>query len=155
MIDTIWIVLFIITSLLAGGCCLNKIIKNLQESSMAKNYTDKQTKRMVEMYQSSPTRETVEVLANEMGKTVKSVIGKLSREGVYVKKEYVTKRGEKPVTKQQMVEQIAQFLEGDAERLETLVKASKQDLLYLKVLVEDIRWEIDSIHENGGTGIVS
>jgi len=122
---------------------------------MAKNYTDKQTKRMVEMYQSSPTRETVEVLANEMGKTVKSVIGKLSREGVYVKKEYVTKRGEKPVTKQQMVEQIAQFLEGDAERLETLVKASKQDLLYLKVLVEDIRWEVDSIHENGGTGIVS
>jgi len=114
---------------------------------MAKNYTDKQTKRMVEMYQSSPTRETVEVLANEMGKTVKSVIGKLSREGVYVKKEYVTKRGEKPVTKQQMVEQIAQFLEGDAERLETLVKASKQDLLYLKVLVEDIRWENDIANE--------
>jgi len=54
-----------------------------------------------------------------------------------------------------MVELIAQFLEGDAERLETLVKASKQDLLYLKVLVEDIRWEIDSIHENAGTGIVS
>lgn len=114
---------------------------------MAKNYTDKQTKHMVEAYQENPTRETVEVLANEMGKTVKSVIGKLSREGVYIKKEYTTKRGEKPITKQQMVELIAQFLDGDAERLETLVKASKQDLLYLKVLVEDLKWEIDVANE--------
>ena len=67
---------------------------------MAKNYTDEQTKDMIAKYQANPTRETVDKLAMELGKTVKSVIGKLSREKVYVKKDYVTKRGEKPVTKE-------------------------------------------------------
>ena len=50
---------------------------------MAKNYTDDQTKHMIQVYQANPTRETVDKLALEMGKTVKSVIGKLSREKVY------------------------------------------------------------------------
>ena len=106
---------------------------------MAKNYTDEQTKSMIEKYQANPTRETVDKLATEMGKTVKSVIGKLSREKVYIKKDYVTKRGEKPITKLQMVEEIADMLKGDKERLQTLEKSSKAELLYLKVLVEDLK----------------
>ena len=65
---------------------------------MAKNYTDEQTKHMIAKYQANPTRETVDKLAMEMGKTVKSVIGKLSREKVYVKKDYVTKRGNSNLT---------------------------------------------------------
>ena len=108
---------------------------------MAKNYTENQTQRMIEMYTAKPDRDTVDEIAKEMGKTVKSVIGKLSREKVYQKKEYTTKRGEKPVTKLRMVEEIASMLNGSNERLETLTKASKQELLYLKVLVEDLRWE--------------
>ena len=106
---------------------------------MAKNYTDEQTKHMIAKYQANPTRETVDKLAMEMGKTVKSVIGKLSREKVYVKKDYVTKRGEKPVTKVQMIQEIADMLKGDKERLLTLEKSSKAELLYLKVLVEDLK----------------
>lgn len=106
---------------------------------MAKNYTDEQTKHMIDVYQANPTRETVDKLALEMGKTVKSVIGKLSREKVYIKKDYVTKRGEKPITKLQMVEEIADMLRGDKERLQTLEKSSKAELLYLKVLVEDLK----------------
>ena len=106
---------------------------------MAKNYTDEQTKHMINVYQANPTRETVDKLALEMGKTVKSVIGKLSREKVYIKKDYVTKRGEKPITKLQMVEEIADMLRGDKERLQTLEKSSKAELLYLKVLVEDLK----------------
>ena len=108
---------------------------------MAKNYTEAETAKMIEMYTSKPDRDTVDQIAQEMGKTVKSVIGKLSREKVYVKKEYTTKRGEKPITKAQMVDDIASMLNGNNERLETLTKASKQELLYLKVLVEDLRWE--------------
>ena len=103
---------------------------------MAKNYTDEQTQHMISVYQTNPTRETVDKLANEMGKTVKSVIGKLSREKVYVKKDYTTKRGEKPITKLEMVQEIADMLQGDKERLQTLEKSSKAELLYLKVLVE-------------------
>jgi len=106
---------------------------------VAKNYTDEQTKHMIDVYQANPTRETVDKLALEMGKTVKSVIGKLSREKVYIKKDYVTKRGEKPITKLQMVEEIADMLRGDKERLQTLEKSSKAELLYLKVLVEDLK----------------
>jgi len=106
---------------------------------VAKNYTDEQTKHMIDVYQANPTRETVDKLALEMGKTVKSVIGKLSREKVYIKKDYVTKRGEKPITKLQMVQEIADMLRGDKERLQTLEKSSKAELLYLKVLVEDLK----------------
>ena len=55
-------------------------------------------------YSANPTRETVEELADELGKSIKSVIGKLSREGVYQKTEYLTKTGEKPITKKELVE---------------------------------------------------
>jgi hypothetical protein len=108
---------------------------------LAKNYTEKETQHMLEAYGASPNRDTVDALAKEMGKTVKSVIGKLSREKVYQKIEYKTKRGEKPITKLEMTQQLAVALKGDAERLESLTKASKQDLLYLQVLVEDMLWE--------------
>jgi len=107
--------------------------------NMAKNYTEEQTLLMIKTYQTNPTRETVDKLAKDMGKTVKSVIGKLSREKVYIKKDYTTKRGDKPVTKLQMVEEIASMLKGDKVRLQTLEKSSKAELLYLKVLVEDLK----------------
>jgi len=110
---------------------------------LAKNYTEQETQHMIEVYQDKPNRDTVDALAKEMGKTVKSVIGKLSREKVYQKVEYKTKRGEKPVTKLEMTQQLAEALKGDPERLETLTKASKQDLLYLQVLVEDMLWEME------------
>jgi|TARA_R110002096_G_scaffold373145_3_gene566656 hypothetical protein len=107
--------------------------------NMAKNYTEEQTLLMIKLYQTNPTRETVDKLAKDMGKTVKSVIGKLSREKVYIKKDYTTKRGDKPVTKLQMVQEIADMLKGDKGRLQTLEKSSKAELLYLKVLVEDLK----------------
>ena len=67
---------------------------------MAVNYTEEQVAVMIEKYSNNPTRETVEFLAEEMDKSIKSIIGKLSREGVYKKTEYVTKTGEKPITKE-------------------------------------------------------
>jgi len=112
---------------------------------MAKNYTEEETVRIINAYKESPSRETVDELAEELGKTVKSVIGKLSREKVYVKVAYKTKRGERPETKLQMTEHIAGMLQGDANRLETLTKASKQELLYLKVLIEDLQWENEEL----------
>ena len=63
------------------------------------NYTQDQTAYMVEEYQNKPTRITVDRLAKELGKSSKSIIGKLSREGVYQRNVYKTKAGEMPVTK--------------------------------------------------------
>jgi MarR-like DNA-binding transcriptional regulator SgrR of sgrS sRNA len=112
---------------------------------MTTKYTTAETQHLIKVYKDNPNRTTVDMLSKEMGKTVKSIIGKLSREKVYQKIEYKTKRGEKPTTKLEMVGEIAEMLKGDSERLETLVKSSKQELLYLKVLVEDLMWDNENI----------
>ena len=65
---------------------------------MAVNYTQEMVDLMKDRYSAKPTRETVEELAQELDKSIKSVIGKLSREGIYLKSEYLTKTGEKPIT---------------------------------------------------------
>ena len=71
------------------------------------NYTEDQTKYMVDEYTNKPTRITVERLAKELDKTPKSIIGKLSREGVYRRSVYKTKTGESPVTKVELVAELA------------------------------------------------
>jgi len=99
---------------------------------MAVNYTEAQVEMMIEAYTSSPTRETVENLAEELDKSVKSIIGKLSREGVYKKTEYTTKTGEKPVTKLEIVEELEELLELPTTALAGLEKAPKQALKLLR-----------------------
>ena len=69
---------------------------------MSVNYTEEQVKEMVAQYSENPTRETVEELAEEFNKSIKSIIGKLSREGVYEKTVYKTKTGEDPITKKRI-----------------------------------------------------
>ena len=58
---------------------------------MSVNYTQDQVERMVNLYRINPSRETVENLAEEMNKSIKSIIGKLSREGVS-RKQYTKQR---------------------------------------------------------------
>ena len=90
-----------------------------------KNYTDAMVEKMTEAYEANPTRETVEVLANEFGKSVRSIIAKLSREGVYVAQPKVTKTGEPVVREAELVALLeARF----GTTMPTLVKASKADL---------------------------
>jgi transposase-like protein len=92
------------------------------------NYTEEQRLQMVQDYVENPSRETVEALAEKYNKTLKSIIGKLSREGVYQRQSYKTKTGEDPVTKEELVSEIATGLEIDLERLPGLEKAPKQTL---------------------------
>jgi hypothetical protein len=89
------------------------------------NYTEEITKYMTEQYVLDPSRETVEKLSNELQKTVKSVIGKLSREGVYRRQVYTTKRGELPITKLEIVASIAEILGFDSDDLVGLDKTPK------------------------------
>jgi|TARA_R100000781_G_scaffold106393_1_gene70413 Zn-dependent M32 family carboxypeptidase len=103
---------------------------------MTTNYTTEQVSYMIDKYEEAPTRETVEMLANELGKSTKSIIGKLSREGVYQKAIYVSKTGEIPVTKKELVVKLSEALDGDLEQLEGLEKSPKQELKYLLSLVE-------------------
>ena len=92
---------------------------------MAVNYTEEQVAVMIEKYSNNPTRETVEFLAEEMDKSIKSIIGKLSREGVYKKTEYVTKTGEKPITKVELVDNLEEKLGLPNQTLAGLEKSPK------------------------------
>ena len=99
---------------------------------MASNYSDEQVSMMIEKYQANPTRQTVDELAEILDKSIKSIIGKLSREGVYKKTEYVTKTGEKPETKLEIVQELADKLELSTTALAGLEKAPKQSLKNLR-----------------------
>jgi len=103
---------------------------------MASNYNAEQVNFMIEQYSANPTRETVDKLADDLNKSIKSIIGKLSREGVYQKAIYKTKTGEVPVTKSEIIVEIANMLEADSGKLKGLEKAPKQDLKYLKSVLE-------------------
>ena len=107
----------------------NIIIKNSNirsEKTMATaNYTEQQTKEMVAQYEAAPTKETVVAIAEKLAKNTRSVIAKLSREGVYKAQPRTTKRGEPVVLKQELVNIIQEHF-GD--EFPSLVKASKVDL---------------------------
>ena len=109
---------------------------------MAVNYTPEMVDLMKSRYSANPTRETVEELANELNKSIKSVIGKLSREGVYEKTEYLTKTGEKPVTKRELVEKVAEILAVEYQALAGLEKSPKSALKLLEeTLIINLRPE--------------
>ena len=92
------------------------------------NYTVEQTAQMVSDYVANPTRETVEKIAVSLGKTVKSVVAKLSREGVYKAKTYVSKTGEKPVKKDSTADAIGKILGLSENDTSSLAKANKTAL---------------------------
>ncbi len=99
---------------------------------MSVNYTEKQVELMIEAYTNTPTRETVENLAENLDKSIKSIIGKLSREGVYKKTVYKTKSGEDPETKKEIVEYISGILEVEYETVAGLEKSPKAALKILR-----------------------
>ena len=86
-------------------------------------YTPEQTASLVQAYTSGVT---VEFLATEMGKSVRSVIAKLSREGVYKAKAKAS--ASERVTKAQLIEKIAARLQVSVESVESLEKATKEAL---------------------------
>ena len=89
------------------------------------NYTAEQTVEIVTAYQSG---ETVEALAERFQKSVRSIVAKLSREGVYKKKEYTTKNGEKVVKKDAHADAIGAILKLAENDIESLTKANKSAL---------------------------
>ncbi len=89
------------------------------------NYTPEQTLAVVEAYNAG---EAVESIAAKMGKSVRSIVAKLSREGVYQKKEYVGKTGEKPVKKDTHADAIGAILNLAENDVDSLTKANKSAL---------------------------
>ena len=97
----------------------------MAEKAAVVNYTPEQTAALIERYKSG---EAVDSLAASFGKTARSVIAKLSREGVYQKKEYASKTGEKPVKKDAVADAIGAILRLSEGETESLAKANKTAL---------------------------
>lgn len=94
----------------------------------AVNYTAEQTAALLAAYAAAPTVETVEAIAAELGKSVRSIVAKLSREGVYKKKEYKTKTGEAVVKKDAAADEIGAILGMAENDVDSLTKANKTAL---------------------------
>ena len=92
---------------------------------IAVNYTPEQTASVVSGYTNGMT---VESLAAEMGKSVRSIIAKLSREGVYKAKVYTTKVGEPVIKKDAHADAIGSILNLSESETESLTKANKSVL---------------------------
>lgn len=89
------------------------------------NYTPEQTAKLVADYTAGTS---VESLAEAFGKSVRSIVAKLSREGVYKKKEYKTKTGEAVVKKDAHADAIGAILGLPENDVESLTKANKAAL---------------------------
>jgi hypothetical protein len=92
------------------------------------NYTAEQEAVMLQAYTANPAQSTVEMLAADMGKNVRSIVAKLSRMGIYKKKEYVTKTGEKAVSKNEHADAIGAILRLNENDTDSLAKANKSAL---------------------------
>lgn len=94
------------------------------------NYTKEETENLVELYNNNTS---IEELAQRFEKSKRSIIGKLSREGVYRKETYKSKSGEDPVTKLELVVEMSEILGIDLPGLE---KSPKQTL---RIILEKLR----------------
>ena len=97
-------------------------------------YTKEITDKIVAEYQQGAE---IKNIATTLGVPDRSIIAKLSSLGVYQKKQYLNKRGEVPVKKQEHIEQLAQLLEVPSDQLESLEKVNKNVLVLIKNKLSD------------------
>jgi predicted transcriptional regulator len=97
----------------------------MEKTAKPVNYTTEQAAKMSADYVAGVT---VEKIAEELGKSVRSVVAKLSRMQVYKKKEYVSKTGEKPQKKDTYADSIGAVLRMNENDIESLTKANKTAL---------------------------
>lgn len=98
----------------------------------APNYSAEQTAQILAGYTPTADQATREKqvadLAQALGRTVRSIVAKLSREKVYIAKTYETKTGEKPVKKDEHADAIGAVLRLTEPEIESLTKANKTAL---------------------------
>lgn len=96
------------------------------------NYTEEQTLAMVNDYKAGVT---VDEIATNLGKSVRSVIAKLTREGVYRAK--TKKAAGVRITKEAMTQYLEDMLQLEAGSLKSLEKGTYEALQLLCAKVTD------------------
>lgn len=90
---------------------------------MTKKYTPEQEADIKAAYIAASTPETVDLLAAKYDVPRRSIIAKLSHFNVYKAKRYMTKQGEFPRKKAEMVQDLAElFKDFELEQFEKLSK---------------------------------
>lgn len=92
-------------------------------TATAQNYTPEMTKDVVTSYQAG---ESVEAIATRLGKSTRSIVAKLAREGVYKAK--AKAKGDHAPKKAELIAEIAFAIGTNEELLESLEKATKDAL---------------------------
>ena len=107
-------------------------------TSPIKVYTNEVILDITARYTAKPDADTVSTLAKELGVSDRSVIAKLSSLAIYIKKPYLTKRGELPVSKEVYIERISKLLEIDSCVLDSLEKVTKQALVLMESRIREL-----------------
>ena len=108
-------------------------------------YTEKEVEKMISIYTANPCLETVEKLMVLLNKPKKSIISKLVKEGVYIKRGYVTKTGENPISKIELVRCIEDALDIKCMGLDKTPKSTLKILC--DAIVEQTEFLEDSLVE--------
>jgi hypothetical protein len=111
-------------------------------------YTPEITTKLIEDYKSGITESDLSKALSESETcrtgipTIvpeRSIIAKLSALGIYKKKEYLTKRGEVPVKKEEYIARIGKLLDIDLDLLESLEKVTKTALVLIERQVLELK----------------
>jgi len=111
-------------------------------------YTPEITAKLVEDYKAGTTVSDLskQLSESETARTgtsttvpERSIIAKLSALGVYKKKEYLTKRGEPPVKKEEYIARIGKLLDIDLDLLESLEKVTKTALTLIERQILELK----------------
>lgn len=104
-------------------------------TAKVENYTAEQTAQLIAGYnpQASETERKAQVdsFAVLFGKSARSIVAKLSREKVYVAKQYVTKTGAPSIKKDAHADAIGAVLNLSENDIESLTKANKSALVVI------------------------
>lgn len=95
------------------------------------NYTQEVTADIVARYVAG---EAVEAIAQAVGKSTRSIVAKLSREGVYKSK--AKAKGEARVTKDELVAKIAEHIGVAEDTIDSLEKATAGTLKIVLAALE-------------------
>ncbi len=95
------------------------------------NYTEEQTQKLLELYQTLGT-DSIEAIADQLGKPVRSVRSKLVREGVYVPAQKIPDRKNGP-SKKEMLNTLQELVGFDTTGFSGSTKEALTTLIvYLK-----------------------
>ena len=100
-------------------------------ANASQNYSESMIAEITAKYSADPVRATVDTLADQFGKSPRSIIAKLSALGIYQKADRVTKRGEPVVKKEFFVNAVNERLGRELPSVAKMTKVDLQALLEL------------------------